>query len=160
MELLPNTHNLVKTVLEDYFDCVFSHDFKGIGFSLQGEFAGAFAWHDMRYDKNGQCLSVAFSLVIEKPKMINKKAIELFFTYPFMVLKTKRLWALIDTNNEKSNAFALKIGATLEGVARQALENGNDANVWSITTQDLTINKWWNKWVAKAAAQQLINPIQ
>lgn len=157
MELLPNTHNLIKTVLEDHLDCVFSDDFKGIGFSVNGEFGAGFAWHDMRYDRNNACISVAFSLVIEKPKAINKTAIALFFTYPFMVLKAKRLWALIDVNNEKSNSFALKIGATLEGVARQSLENGNDAHVWSITKDDLTHNKWWQKWVAKAAAQQSIN---
>ena len=132
--------------MEDYLGSELSNDCQCLGFSKNGEFGAGFAWHDMRYS-NQKCISVAFSLVIRNPEVISKNAIIQFFHYPFNVLGVQRLWALIETTNKNSNFFAKKIGATLEGIARNVLVNGNDANVWSIVKSDLNNNKWWKKWV-------------
>lgn len=136
--------------MEDHLNSELSNDCQCLGFSKNGKFGAGFAWHDMKY-ANQQCISVAFSLVITDPQIINKNAIMQFFHYPFNVLGVQRLWALIETTNKNSNNFAQKIGATLEGVARNVLVNGNDANIWSIVKSDLNNNKWWKKWVVKAA---------
>lgn len=137
--------------MQDNLGCDLPHDTKCLGFSKNGSFGAGFACHDMRYDNHTkQCISVAFSLVIKNPQIMNKKMIFEFFHYPFNILKVHRLWALIDIDNKNSNMFAQKIGAIHEGVARQVLVNGHDANVWSITRNDLNNNKWWQKWVAKA----------
>lgn len=150
IQILPNTHNLIKTIIQDSIGGCLPHDAKCLGFSKNGEFGAGLAWHDMRYDDDGNCISVAFSWVIKNPQIMNKKIMQQFFDYPFNVLKVQRLWALIDVNNTQANILPKKLGATHEGVLRQVLCNGNDANIWSIVKDDLTTNKWWNKWLKAA----------
>jgi RimJ/RimL family protein N-acetyltransferase len=70
-----------------------------------------------------------------EPGWLTRGNLRSIFTYPFEQLGVRRVTGIIHRKNKQARKIAEKIGFKLEGVCRQAFNNG-DAIVYGIIKQE------------------------
>jgi len=69
-------------------------------------------------------------------RWLSRGRLAAFFAYPFEQLGCRRVTGIVDKGNKHSRRWMLKLGFKLEGVAREAMDNGHDACIYGLLRRE------------------------
>lgn len=95
--------------------------FLTLGFVRGGKLVGGLIWHGL----TGR--EVWWTLYTTTPAWCTRRVLNFCFDLAFNRLKLKRINLLISRSNARSLDFCTRLGFRIEGLKRQARENGEDA---------------------------------
>lgn len=92
-----------------------------LGFVEQGRLIGGLIFHGISQRE------LWWSIYTTTPLWCNKRVLRFCFDLAFNVLGVRRINLLISTSNVQSLSFCTRLGFQIEGIKRQARDNGEDA---------------------------------
>lgn len=81
---------------------------------------------------DGRPVSIEGTIASIDPAWCTKRNLHALFFYPFVTLGVARFQATTARKNKKARQFLVRLGFTLDGMARQAWPLGGDAAVYSM----------------------------
>lgn len=69
--------------------------------------------------------SIQLHIAIDNPKYVARRAIQAVFEYPFSQLGVKKVLGIVNSTNEASMTFALRLGFTVEAIISDAYDMGS-----------------------------------
>ena len=78
------------------------------------------------------------SVAAASPKFLSKNALRIFFSYPFLQLKLRRVTAVVSSLNSKAYVFNRRLGFEVEGQLRNWFED-SDGIILGLQKEDC---KW------------------
>lgn len=84
---------------------------------------------------------IQIAVASDDPYWLTRDSLVNFFWYPFGQLNVRRITAFTDVNNRRARSCLEKLGFTLEGVKRGALD-GNDAAMYGMLKHEC---RWLNE---------------
>ena len=115
--------------LKDEFDHNLS---EGIGFEKDGKLVCGVVYSNYRDT------DIEMSVYCSDKKFWNKAVLRAFFLYPFEKLGCRRVTAIILKQNKPARLFCERLGFVLEGVMKEALDDG-DACIYGLLKRNC---KW------------------
>ncbi len=76
------------------------------------------------------------SIATNSPKWCSRRVLQMIFSYPFSVLKLRRVTATIRQSNEKSRSLVERLGFDLEGELGEYYENGESAMIYGLKKRE------------------------
>lgn len=92
------------------------------------------------FDEQVRDISVAMAL--DSPLSAMRGRIADVMAYPFIQLEKPRVSAQIAVSNKRSRKFVEGMGFVLEGIKRQAANDGEDLAVYGLLREDFKFKEW------------------
>lgn len=79
---------------------------------------------------------ICMHVVVEDRRAVTREALKAAFSFPFVTLGCQRVTGLVPARNVKARRFDEGLGFVLEGIKKQAFEDGEDELIFGMLKED------------------------